>query len=83
MDVPTDSQFRVKLAQVGGIGSPWIVRVYKKGLLFKRLISSDWFLDGEQARHFAGQAAAELSKGDALTNLKERAPGWTLHRPKR
>ena len=83
MDVPTDSHFRVKLTQVDGLGSPWIVRVYKKGILFKKLVSSDWFLDGEQAKQFAGQAAAELSKGDAYTNLADRAPGWTLHRPKR
>lgn len=83
MDVPTDSPFLVELKQVEGLGSPWIVRVYKKRILFKKLVSSDWFLDEEQAKRFAGQAAAELGKDDTVTNLADRKPGWTLYRPKR
>ncbi|MCX6134849.1 MAG: hypothetical protein NTU47_13635 [Ignavibacteriales bacterium] len=31
----------------------WVVRQWKKSLWFKTLISSDWFIDAEQAMSFA------------------------------
>lgn len=31
----------------------WIVRRSKKNFLFRKQISSNWFVDGEQARSFA------------------------------
>ncbi len=62
------------------IGSPWVVRTYKRrALFFRRLISSDWFLDGDQAKTFARQLTADLTDGPDL--IKNRKPGWTLRRP--
>ncbi len=61
------------------IGTPWVVRTYKKTLLCKRLVSSDWFLDGEQAQLFARQLKTELEGGPDL--IRNRKPGWTLRRP--
>jgi hypothetical protein len=48
-------------------------------LLFKRLVSSDWFLDGDQAQLFARQLTTELEGGSDL--IRNRKPGWTLRRP--
>ena len=81
MDIPAGKSFRVRVQQIDGLGSPWIVRLYKTRFFFNRLISSDWFLDGDQATKFARQLSHELSHdGDGETILK-RQPGWTLHRP--
>jgi hypothetical protein len=59
------------------------VRVYRNRFPFKKSISSDWFLDGVQASLFADQIAAELGNGRGYENLRDRSPGWTLHRPPR
>lgn len=75
----TQKGYRVRVHQVRGNGSAWIVRTYRKGLICRRRVSSDWFLDRQQAETFAAQLRDELARGSAL--IKERKPGWTLRRP--
>ncbi len=83
MNIPAGTSYRVSLEQIAGLGSPWIVRLYKKGFLRDREVSSDWFLDGDQARKFAEQLSSELSRDGSSQNIASRNPGWTLHRPAR
>ena len=83
MILPAGKGISVEYARVENTGTPWIVRTYEKKFLFRKLISSDWFLDPDQARRFAETLAAELRNGASLTALRERKPGWTLHRPPR
>jgi len=83
MNLPATNGYIVELSQVPNAGTTWVVRVYKKRLLFKSRISSDWFLDGEQAKRFADQLSRELGNSSAVTLIKERKPGWTLRRPER
>jgi hypothetical protein len=66
---------------INGLGSTWIVRVHRKQFLFRRLISSDWFLDANQARTFADQLQRDLSGKGSDEHVRNRKPGWTLHRP--
>ena len=75
--------YRVEVVRIDGLGSTWIVRVYRRCLFFRRMVSSDWFLDGAQAERFAQRLRAELTLKDTIQKLKERRPGWTLHRPAR
>jgi len=81
MRVPSDKNYSIDLTQTKGNGAPWTVRVYKKTLFFRRLISSDWFLNGDQAKRFAEQVARSISEGAAIENLRTRKPGWVLLRP--
>ena len=81
MQIPAANNLLIEVSQIPGAGSPWLVRVYRKVLFFKKLISSDWFLDEGQARKFAEQLTHDLSNKGSLTELKQRSPGWTLHRP--
>jgi hypothetical protein len=62
-------------------GSAWIVRVYRKAFLGKKLVSSDWFLDEQQARQFAEDLKRDIDPSAAVRHLKSRPPGWKLHRP--
>ena len=73
--------YTVRLTQTDGLGSAWVVRVYRNRFLIRKMLSSDWFLDGVQARLYAEEIAAELRGGRGLENLRDRKPGWTLHRP--
>ena len=75
--------YRIRVTQTEGNGSPWVVNVSRRGFPFRKTVSSDWFLDGEQAKRFADQCASELSEGGGVDNLRDRKPGWTLHRPVR
>ncbi len=77
----TINGYTIDLRQRTDIGSVWTVRTYKRILGFKRLISSDWFLNREQADIFATQLAAELQHGAGL--ITQRHPGWVLRRPAR
>ncbi len=77
----SSDRYHVEVRQIAGLGSPSIVRVYKKFLFFKRLVSSDWFLDETQARAFARQAEDALQANGGAPLLRDRHPGWTLHRP--
>ena len=73
--------YRVSVTNTEGLGSSWVVRIYRRRFLFRKKISSDWFLDKDQALRFAEQAAAELGAGRGLDSLRSRRPGWTLERP--
>jgi hypothetical protein len=73
--------YRVTVEQSDTLGSNWIVRVYRKKLFFRKLISSDWFLDGPQAERFARQLVVELRLGRGAGIITTRTPGWTLRPP--
>ena len=79
MRIKAGKTFTIELRQISRGGSPWIVRVYKKFFLFKRRVSSDWFLDGEQAKLFSEQLARELTENGTSEEIRSRHPGWTLH----
>jgi hypothetical protein len=81
MTFPAGNRHIVELTQTPLAGTPWVVRVYKKRFMIKRRISSDWFLDGEQARRFADQLSRELGNPDTPTLIRKRKPGWVLRRP--
>jgi hypothetical protein len=81
MTLPAGNGYSVQIEEINGLGSTWIVRVRKKFLLFNTTVTSDWFLDGAQANRFAEQLAGELRAGSGPKPVKERKPGWTLHRP--
>jgi hypothetical protein len=72
--------YTVRLTQTDSLGSTWVVRVYRNRFLFKKSLSSDWFLDGAQAKKYADQISEELASGTGFENLRDRKPGWTLHR---
>jgi hypothetical protein len=81
MKIQTGTNLHIELKQAREKGTPWQVCVYKKMLGFKKRVSCDWFLDGDQAKKFANQLAKELQANHSNPNLKQRKPGWTLHRP--
>jgi uncharacterized membrane protein len=80
MKTTLGNNLSVELRQAREKGTPWQVYVYKKVLGFKKQVSCDWFLDGDQAKKFADQLTKELQTNRSNLNLKERSPGWTLHR---
>jgi hypothetical protein len=73
--------YTVRVSETDGLGTTWVVRIFRNRFPFKKRVSSDWFLDGVQANLYADQIAAELANGAGLANLRDRKPGWTLHRP--
>lgn len=81
MSVTAVDGYYVSVEQTDALGSTWIVRVYRKKLFFKRLVSSDWFLDRPQAERFAGQVADELRSHRGSALIASRPPGWTLRLP--
>jgi len=81
MTIRTIGKYTVVLDQVPYGGTPWLVRVYKKALFFKKRISSDWFLNEGQARRFAEQLATQLEQNEGSENIRARRPGWVLNRP--
>jgi len=80
MTISAGSNYYIDISQEKRTGTAWTVRLYKKRFLGNTLISSDWFLGETQARRFAEQLAADLRDGISLENIKNRKPGWTLHR---
>jgi hypothetical protein len=80
----TANGYSVVLEQIKGLGAPWIVRSYRKVAFLRRRLSSDWFLNGDQARAFAEQLVQTLDndKG-SMGFIQHRKPGWTLRRPSR
>jgi len=80
MKILSDNKIIIEYGQVPGLGSPWIVKMYRKRFLHKQLISTDWFLDADQARRFAEQIAKQSGKDGVTLLLRERKPGWTLRR---
>jgi hypothetical protein len=83
MSTITAGKYNVVLEQIPRAGTPWMVRVYRKVLFFKKRVSSDWFLTEAQARLFAEQLATDLAENDGVERLKARQPGWVLHRAPR
>jgi hypothetical protein len=81
MSDKTVNGYTIRTTKREGLGSTWVVRVYRNRFPFKKSVSSDWFLDGRQAEDFAAQITAELGSGAGLENVRDRKPGWTLHRP--
>ncbi len=78
----TTKGFSVEIEQIDGLGAPWIVRSYRKLAFVRRKLSSDWFLNGEQAKTFADQLIKDFQSPQASpTYIQTRKPGWTLHRP--
>lgn len=81
MNIPVNKHLTVQLEQPEGAGTAWVVRVYRRKFPFRKLISSDWFLDEAQARRFAEQIAEALRNGTDPQALQRRKPGWTLLEP--
>jgi hypothetical protein len=80
----TPNGFTVTLEQIDGLGAPWLVRSYRKIGILRRRLSSDWFLNEEQAKGFTQLLLKEFEKQEsASTFIQSRKPGWTLHRPDR
>lgn len=78
----TANGYSVDIEQVDGLGAPWIVRAYRKFSFLRRRISSDWFLNSEQARAFADELVRDLAaEQSSPSGIQHRKPGWTLHRP--
>ncbi|HUI09560.1 MAG TPA: hypothetical protein VL221_04480 [Bacteroidota bacterium] len=75
--------YTISVTHVEGLGFPWVVRVYRRRFLFRTHVSSDWFLDREQALRFADGAASSLASGTGPALLRSRKPGWTLERPEK
>jgi hypothetical protein len=73
--------FIISVEQIPASGMPWVVRVYRKVLFFRKRVSSDWFLNELQARTYAEQIAEHLGGGAEVAFLKTRQPGWVFHRP--
>ncbi len=78
MKIPAGKNFLIEIDTVDGGGYPRVVRLYKKRFLHRRLISSDWFLDDQQARRFADDLAASLQNDSGLAAVRSRPPGWRL-----
>ena len=74
--------YTIKVEQVVEKGLIWNVCLRKNGL-FKRCVSSDWFLDERQANKFAKSLEVQLGLSSNIDTLKKRKPGWTLTRPSR
>lgn len=78
----TTTGYSVEIEQIDSLGAPWIVRSYRKLAFLRRKLSSDWFLNGEQAKIFAEQLIKDFQSPQASpAHIQNRKPGWTLHRP--
>lgn len=83
MKIPAGSGYTITIEQIERSGYPRVVRLYKRGILGKRRVSSDWFLNAEQAQKFAEQLAEELKRNSGLETIRSRPPGWILKRASR
>ncbi|MBX2990021.1 MAG: hypothetical protein KF749_02515 [Bacteroidetes bacterium] len=77
----TVGNYIIETRQANEKGMPWIVRLQRKRLLLNKHISTDWFLDKNQADLFARQLAEQFRSNAGEENMKKRKPGWTLTRP--
>jgi hypothetical protein len=74
--------FTVEIEEINGLGATWIVRSYRKIAFWRRRLSSDWFLNGDQANKFAQQLLQEFETDPSSSaRIQARKPGWTLRRP--
>ena len=60
MKIPVGGKYLVEITTPRGLGAGQIVRVYRKLLFLRRRISSDWFLDEQQAKRFARKTVTDL-----------------------
>ncbi len=74
MRIPVGRKYFIEILAPRGSGSCKIVRVYQKLFLFRRRISSDWFLDDEQAERYVRKVAAELAEAEQVPRLKSPIP---------
>jgi hypothetical protein len=81
MKIPAGKKFTVEVQQIQGGGHPFVVRVRRRGLLCRCPVSTDWFLNEQQAKEFAASAAEDLANGQSADTLRQRPPGWHLKRP--
>ena len=66
--------YTIEVEQVVEKGKVWNVCLRRKGI-FKRRVSSDWFLDEKQAEAFAKSLAEKLTGNSNPDFLKARKPG--------
>lgn len=83
MTIDAGSGYAIEVETSEAGGTTWAVRLYKKRLIGRKRISSDWFLEENQARRFAEELAADLRNGISTDQIIGRQPGWTLHRSSR
>jgi len=83
MKINAGNGYIIKIPDTPESGNAWIVRLYRKRLFFKKLVTSDWFLDREQARTFGEQLSRDIQTQGSAMHIKHRPPGWTLNRPAR
>lgn len=75
MKIPAGPKYFVEISSARGLGASQVVRVYRKVLMFRKRVSSDWFLDPEDAERFARRVARELAarnNGAALNTSTNR-----------
>ena len=77
MQIPAGS-YTVELNMVKEQGNNWVVQLVKNIFFFKRILSTDWFLEEQQARTFAQKLAEQMKSGSDSTGIKNRKPGWVL-----
>jgi hypothetical protein len=78
----TSNGYTIEIEQIDGLGAPWLVRTYKKLAFLKRRVSSDWFLNAEQAQAFTKQLISDIeTANDSTALIRSRKPGWILKRP--
>lgn len=59
--IPVGRKYIIEISTPRGLGAGQIVRAYRKRFLFRRRVSSDWFLDPDQAERFARRLASTLA----------------------
>ena len=82
MKIQAGNGYAIELTHVPEQGMTWVVKLQKKVFGFHRVLSSDWFLNEQQAHTFAGQMVEDIRNGSIQTALT-RKPGWTFHRAPR
>ncbi len=80
MQIPA-GKYTVEVNMVKEQGNNWVVRLVKQILFFKRILSTDWFLEEQQARIFAKKLAEQMKSGSDSAGIKNRKPGWVLAAP--
>jgi hypothetical protein len=61
MQIVVGHKYIIELTTPRGVGGGQIVRVYRKWMFFRKRMTSDWFLDREQAERFARKVAVDLA----------------------
>jgi hypothetical protein len=80
MNLPVGNRLSISVEQSPDRGGAWTVRLFKRSFFFKKRISSDWFLDEQQATTFAKELGKAVRLGYTRESMVLRKPGWTLER---